>query len=48
MRPQKITFDEMRETGVRGVLVYCADYHCGHRVTLSPDRWPEQVRLSDI
>jgi hypothetical protein len=26
-RPQKITFAEMREMGVRGVLVYCADYH---------------------
>jgi hypothetical protein len=24
-RPQKITFGEMREMGVRGVLVYCAD-----------------------
>jgi hypothetical protein len=28
MRPQKITFGEMREMGVRGVLVYCVDYHC--------------------
>jgi hypothetical protein len=27
-RPQKITFREMRETAVRGVLVHCADYHC--------------------
>jgi hypothetical protein len=24
--PQKITFAEMREMGVRGLLVYCADY----------------------
>jgi hypothetical protein len=24
MRPQKITFRDMRETGVRGVLIYCA------------------------
>jgi hypothetical protein len=23
MRPQKITFGEVREIGVRGVLVYC-------------------------
>jgi hypothetical protein len=29
-RPQKITFGEMRSSGVRGVLVYCGDYHCGH------------------
>jgi hypothetical protein len=26
-RPQKITFGEMRESGVRGLLIYCADYH---------------------
>jgi hypothetical protein len=25
MRPQKITFGEMRDMGLRGVLVYCAD-----------------------
>jgi hypothetical protein len=23
IRPQKITFGEMRDTGVRGVLIYC-------------------------
>ena len=27
-RPQKITFAEMRESGVRGLLIYCADYRC--------------------
>jgi hypothetical protein len=25
---QKITFAEMRDMGVRGVLLYCADYRC--------------------
>ena len=25
-RPQKIRFGEMREMGVRGLLVYCSDY----------------------
>jgi hypothetical protein len=25
-RPTKITFAEMRDMGLRGVLVYCADY----------------------
>jgi hypothetical protein len=25
-RPQKITFAEMREMGVRALLIYCADY----------------------
>ena len=40
-RPQKITFGEMRgDMGVRGVLVYCADYHCGHGVALSADHGP--------
>jgi hypothetical protein len=38
----------MREMGVRGVLVYCADYHCSHSVALSADRWPDEIRLSDL
>jgi hypothetical protein len=25
--PRKITFAEMRESGVRGLLIYCRDYH---------------------
>src|SRR5215468_4277359 len=29
-RPQKITFAELREMGVRGLLVYCADFRCIH------------------
>jgi hypothetical protein len=29
-RPTKITFAEMRNSGLRGVLIYCADYHCSH------------------
>ena len=31
-RPVKITFGDMREMGVRGVLVYCSDYRCSHNV----------------
>jgi hypothetical protein len=27
-RPEKITLAEMRASGVRGLLVYCSDYHC--------------------
>jgi hypothetical protein len=34
-RSQKITFGELRDMGVCGVLVYCADYHCSHSVALS-------------
>ncbi|MET4719255.1 hypothetical protein ABIF63_003361 [Bradyrhizobium japonicum] len=41
-RPVKITISEMREMGVRGVLIYC---HCGHHVALDADRWPEDIRL---
>jgi hypothetical protein len=33
--PQKITFAEMRESGARGLLVYCADYRCCQSVQLS-------------
>jgi hypothetical protein len=47
-RPQKITFAEMRDTGVRGILVYCADYRCSHSIAVSADEWPDDLRLSDI
>ncbi|WFU37547.1 hypothetical protein QA640_24040 [Bradyrhizobium sp. CB82] len=47
-RPIKITFGDMRDMGVRGVLVYCADYRCSHLVALSADRWSDDVRLSDV
>jgi hypothetical protein len=39
-RPQEITFAEMRDMGVRGLLVYCADYCCSHSVAISGDGWP--------
>ena len=44
-RPMKITFGQMRGMGLRGILVYC---HCGYHVALSADRWPDDVRLSDL
>jgi hypothetical protein len=46
--PQKITFGDMRESGVRGVLIYCSDYRCSHYIAISGDRWPDVVRLSDL
>ena len=46
--PTKITFGEMRVSGVRDVLIYCRDHHCTHHITISADRWPDHVRLSDI
>jgi hypothetical protein len=47
-RPQKITFGEMRDAGVRGQLVYCQNYQCSHSIAISADRWLDDVRLSDI
>jgi len=48
MQRQKITFGDMRGAGVRGVLVYCSDYRCSHSIALSANRWPDDLRLSDI
>jgi hypothetical protein len=51
MREQKITLGQMRQSGVHGLLVYCADYKCSHLATLAPanvDRWIDSVRLSDL
>jgi hypothetical protein len=39
---------EMRASGVRGVLIYCADHKCSHSIEMSADRWAEGIRLSDI
>jgi hypothetical protein len=48
-RPQKVTFGEMRDTGVRGLLVYCSDYKCSHSIAISGDGWPDgEVRLTDL
>jgi len=47
-RQPKITFGEMRASGVRDVLVYCRDHHCSHHIRISADRWSDDVRLSDI
>ncbi|MBR0801428.1 hypothetical protein JQ615_39390 [Bradyrhizobium jicamae] len=46
--PQKITFGDMRSMGVRGVLVYCADYGCSRSIAVMADRWADDVRLSDV
>jgi hypothetical protein len=46
--PTKITFGEMRTSGVRDVLIYCRDHRCSHHVETNPDGWADDVRLSDI
>jgi hypothetical protein len=38
----------MRESGVRGVLIYCSDYRCSHSITANADPWPDHIRLSDF
>jgi hypothetical protein len=45
---QKITFAEMRDSGVRGFLVYCADYHCSRSIAPGGDRLLDHVWLSDL
>ena len=44
VRPQKITSADMREQGVRGLLIYCADYRCSHFAATSGDVWPGGLR----
>ena len=46
-RPTKITFAEMREMGVRGLLIYCADFRCSHSIAISADHWRDNLRLTD-
>lgn len=46
--PQKITLAEMRASGVRGLLVYSSDYHCSHWTAIGGDKWPDDVRRSDL
>jgi hypothetical protein len=50
-RPVKITLGAMRETGVRDLIVFCADYKCSHNIKLAPvvvDQWSDDLRLSDL
>jgi hypothetical protein len=45
---QKITFGEMRESGVHGVLIYCSGYRCSHSIKAIADGWTDELMLSDI
>jgi len=45
-RPTKITFAEMRDSGVRGLLINCADRHdCDQRGPKPAPFWKEWARL---
>ena len=35
LRQQKITLAEMHAANVRGLLIYCSDYHCSHWTAIS-------------
>ena len=47
-RQQKITLGEMRQSGLRRLLVYCSDHKCSHSVVVDSERWGDDVRLSDL
>jgi hypothetical protein len=47
-RQQKITLGEMRQSGLRRLLIYCGDYRCAHSVVMSSERWSDNVLLSDL
>jgi hypothetical protein len=47
-RPQKIKFADMRDVGVRGLLIYCSDYKRSHLIAPSGDHWPDDMRLTDM
>ena len=47
-RPPKITLGEMRESGMRRILVYCGEFRRSHHLDISADQWPDEVRLSDL
>jgi hypothetical protein len=47
-RPEKITIGQIDSPGVTGVLNYCVHHKCSHVVTASSEKWPDDVRLSDV
>ena len=42
--PQKITFGEMSDSGVREILFYCRDQRCSN----DADGWADDMRLPDL
>jgi hypothetical protein len=47
-RPAKITFAEVRDSGVRGDLGLLHRLSLQHSMALMADHWPADLRLSDI
>ena len=46
--PTKITFRELRASGVNTILIYCRDHRCSHHIEANADGWADDVRLSDV
>lgn len=44
----KITFAEMRASGVTRILIYCCDHKCSHWTEADASGWDDGLRLSDI
>jgi hypothetical protein len=43
-REQKIALGEMRESGPTRLIVYCADYKCGHSIVVDASRWSDDCQ----
>jgi hypothetical protein len=44
-RPKKITFADMREMDVRGLLIYCSDHKCSHHLVKMSAMADQMIRL---
>ena len=47
-RVEKRTLGQTRQSGVRGILIYCRDHKCSHHVAILADHWADHIRLSDL
>ena len=44
----RIAFGNLFHSGVRDLLISCADYQCSHSTRISAEQWSDDVRLSDL
>jgi hypothetical protein len=40
-----LTLGNLRQLGVRGLLVQCLDPQCGHETTIGVDDYPDEIEL---
>ena len=40
-----LTLGNLRQLGVRGLLVKCLDPRCGHETTIGVDDYPDEIEL---